>query len=84
MTRLGSLTWLGPKLIELGLNYKIWPGAFFGLGSDRDVKKTHPHGYPWVIPATGRVLGEDFAPAGNGDENFKYPRVPTMKLLFYP
>ena len=26
-----------------------------------DVKKTRPHGYPWVIPAMGRVWGEDFA-----------------------
>ena len=43
--------------------------------ANRDVKKTRPHGYPRVIPATGRVWGEDFAPAGNGDGDFKYPHV---------
>ena len=41
----------------------------------RDVKKTRPHGYPWVIPATRWIWEEDFAPAGNGDEDFKYPYV---------
>ena len=28
----------------------------------RDVKKIRPHGYPRVIPATGRIWGEDFTP----------------------
>ena len=41
----------------------------------RDVKKTRPHGYPWIIPATRRVWGKDFAPAGNGNDNIKYPHV---------
>ena len=44
---------------------------------NRDVKKTHTHEYPRVIPATGRVWGEDFAPAGNGDG--KYPHVKRDK-----
>ena len=43
--------------------------------TNRDVKKTRPHGYLWVIPATERVWGEDFASAGNGDGDFKYPHV---------
>ena len=41
----------------------------------RDVKKIRPHGYPWVIPATGRGMGEDFVLVGNGDGDFKYPHV---------
>lgn len=41
----------------------------------RDVNFTYPHGYPQVMPVTGRVLGKGFAPIGNGDEDFKYPFV---------
>ena len=46
-----------------------------GGGGCRDGKKIRPHRYPRVIPATGRVWGEDFAPTGNGGGDFKYPHV---------
>ena len=41
----------------------------------RDVKKIRPHGYPRVIPVTGWVSEEDFAPTSNVDGDFKYPHI---------